>query len=315
MIIPLSLKQLYKYRSISITPYCAGHVIGAAMFYISSKNNSILYSGDYSTVADRHLPGASCPRLKPTVFITESTYAGVVRQSRLERESQLLKLIYETIQQKGKVLIPAFAIGRAQELCTILLQDQKRSKYSKIPVYMSGTLSDKCNYYYQLYKNWCNESFNSFIYNDQSFDFSSILQFNKYMIGDDEPKVVFASPGMLHSGLSLDIFKEWCEDPLNTIIIPGYCVQGTIGAKLIAGEKKIEINKKIYNVRCRVEYISFSAHADILGILELINVVEPENVILVHGNKKQMEDFRSYNSKENPTINIRIANYKESLDF
>jgi integrator complex subunit 11 len=102
--------------------------------------------------------------------------------------------------------------------------------------------------------------------------------------------VVFATPGMLHAGLSLQLFKKWAPFEQNMVIMPGYCVAGTVGHKILGGAKKVEFeNKHVLDVKMAVEYMSFSAHADAKGIMQLISQCEPQNVLLVHGEAKKME--------------------------
>ena len=87
--------------------------------------------------------------------------------------------------------------------------------------------------------------------------------------------VLLATPGMLHGGSSMQAFKAWCEDYNNLLIIPGYCVSGTLGNKVLSGVKNIKIDNKQYNVNMKVSSMSFSAHADATGILDLIKHLEP----------------------------------------
>lgn len=95
---------------------------------------------------------------------------------------------------------------------------------------------------------------------------------------------------MLHAGLSLQIFKKWAPNENNMVIMPGYCVAGTIGHKILGGAKKVELeNKQVIDVKMSVEYMSFSAHADAKGIMQLIQQCEPKNVLLVHGEASKME--------------------------
>lgn len=82
--------------------------------------------------------------------------------------------------------------------------------------------------------------------------------------------VLLATPGMLHGGFSMLVFKEWCSDEKNLLILPGYCVSGTLGNKLIGGAKKVKLDNVEYDVKMRVLSISFSAHADARGILKVI---------------------------------------------
>ena len=100
---------------------------------------------------------------------------------------------------------------------------------------------------------------------------------------------------MLHGGLSLQIFEEWCTSEQNMIIMPGYCVAGTVGHKILNGTKKIEFKKgkPPVEVKMSVQYMSFSAHADAKGIMQLISYCEPRNVMLVHGEAVKMEFLKA----------------------
>jgi integrator complex subunit 11 len=111
--------------------------------------------------------------------------------------------------------------------------------------------------------------------------------------------VVFATPGMLHAGLSLQIFKRWAPNENNMVIMPGYCVSGTVGSKVLSGQKKIELeNGHVVDVKMAVEYMSFSAHADAKGIMQLIHYCQPKNVLLVHGEAAKMEFLQQKINKE-----------------
>ncbi|KAL7064217.1 hypothetical protein AAHC03_05422 [Spirometra sp. Aus1] len=107
------------------------------------------------------------------------------------------------------------------------------------------------------------------------------------------PMVVFATPGMLHAGQSLHIFRKWAPDANNMVIIPGYCVAGTVGYKILNGARRLEFDKQTLEVRMRVEYLSFSAHADARGIMQLISQCRPGHVLLVHGEASKMEFLKS----------------------
>lgn len=107
------------------------------------------------------------------------------------------------------------------------------------------------------------------------FQFKKVKPFDKSLIRADIPYVLFATPGMLHGGSSMQVFKEWCGDPRNTLIIPGYCVEGTLGNKLLKGVKEIVIDKNTYEVKMKVVNVSFSAHADAKGIINLLRNIDP----------------------------------------
>lgn len=90
------------------------------MFLVEYEGLSVLYTGDYNSYADRHLGAAYAPRLNPNIIITETTYATTIRDTKRDRERKMLKIVSETVENGGKVLIPVFALGRAQELSVLL---------------------------------------------------------------------------------------------------------------------------------------------------------------------------------------------------
>ncbi|CAJ0930060.1 unnamed protein product, partial [Mesorhabditis belari] len=130
------------------------------------------------------------------------------------------------------------------------------------------------------------------------FDFKHIKPFDDSVANDFGAMVLFSTPGMLHGGQSLRVFKQWCHDPKNMIIMPGYCVAGTLGAKVINGMKKVDIEGKTYDVNLGVEYMSFSAHADAKGIMQLIRDCKPRHVMFVHGEAAKMEFLKEKVEKE-----------------
>ncbi|KAE9551860.1 hypothetical protein FO519_004934 [Halicephalobus sp. NKZ332] len=298
-VIPVDLHEVVNVvGDLWIQPFYAGHVLGAAMFLVSSGSRSILYTGDYNMTPDRHLGAASVlPGLKPDVLISETTYASTIRDSKRARERDFLQKIHEVVSGGGKVLIPVFALGRAQELC-ILLESYWERLNLKVPVYFSPGLAEKANQYYRLFIGWTNENIKETFAERNMFDFKHIKPFDLQRANDPGPMVLFSTPGMLHGGQSLRVFKLWCEDEKNMIIMPGYCVGGTIGARVIQGQKRIEIENRIYDIKLKVAYMSFSAHADAKGIIQLIRHVEPRNVMFVHGENEKMEFLKKRVEKD-----------------
>lgn len=242
---------------------------------------------------DRHLGRASIDRLCPDLLITETTYATTIRDAKNSRERDFLQTVHKTVENGGKVLIPVFALGRAQELC-ILLETYWERMNLKVPIYFSAGLVEKANVYYKLFINWTNEKIKQTFVKRNMFDFKHIQPFDKSMIDHVGPCVLFATPGMLHAGMSLEVFKKWGGDEKNCVILPGYCVSGTFGNTLLRKKSgKMEVDKKTtMDVKCHVTKISFSAHADAKGILDLIQQVSPKNIMLVHGEKQKMAIFK-----------------------
>ncbi|XP_037089149.1 integrator complex subunit 11-like [Pollicipes pollicipes] len=305
-VVAVNLHQTVQVDSeIEIKAYYAGHVLGAAMFHVRVGDQSVVYTGDYNMTPDRHLGAAWIDRCCPDLLITESTYATTIRDSKRCRERDILKKVHECVERGGKVLIPVFALGRAQELC-ILLESYWERTNLKVPVYFSLGLTEKANNYYKMFITWTNQKIKKTFVERNMFEFSHIKPFDKSYMDNPGPMVVFASPGMLHAGLSLNIFKRWAPDEKNMLIMPGYCVAGTVGHKVLNGAKKVEFdNRQTVEVKMAVEYMSFSAHADAKGIMQLITYCQPKNVLLVHGDAEKMVFLKSKIEQE-----LSLACYK-----
>ncbi|KFH07171.1 metallo-beta-lactamase domain-containing protein, partial [Toxoplasma gondii MAS] len=192
----------------------------------------------------------------------------------------------------GKVLIPVFAVGRAQELC-MLLENYWERMHLRFPIYFAGGMTERANAYYRLYVHWSKADANVDADPEDAlrtaFSFPHILPFQSSLLSAPTPLVLLATPGMLHGGLALKALKAWGGDPATLVLLPGYCVRGTVGAMLIAGQRQIPLDgHATLNVKCRIRYMSFSAHADTTGIQQLIVNTQPRNVILVHGEKEGM---------------------------
>ncbi|EDV90788.1 integrator complex subunit 11 [Drosophila grimshawi] len=293
-VIPVTLHQsMMVDTDLEIKAYYAGHVLGAAMFWIKVGSQSVVYTGDYNMTPDRHLGAAWIDKCRPDLLISESTYATTIRDSKRCRERDFLKKVHECVAKGGKVLIPVFALGRAQELC-ILLETYWERMNLKYPIYFALGLTEKANTYYKMFITWTNQKIRKTFVHRNMFDFKHIKPFDKAYIDNPGAMVVFATPGMLHAGLSLQIFKKWAPNENNMVIMPGYCVQGTVGNKILGGAKKVEFeNRQVVEVKMAVEYMSFSAHADAKGIMQLIQNCEPKNVMLVHGEAEKMKFLRA----------------------
>ena len=265
---------------------------------------------------DRHLGAAWIDKCRPNLLITETTYATTIRDSKRCRERDFLLKVHDCVERGGKVLIPVFALGRAQELC-ILLETYWERMNLKVPIYFALGLTEKATNYYKMFITWTNEKIKKTFVQRNMFDFKHIKPFDRAFIDNPGSMVVFATPGMLHAGLSLQIFKKWAPNENNMVIMPGYCVSGTVGHKILSGAKKVEFeNKQVIDVRMSVEYMSFSAHADAKGIMQLISQCEPENVLLVHGEASKMEFLQGkikqefgvncFMPKNGETVNIPV---------
>ena len=271
--------------------YTAGHVLGAAMFMVDIAGVRVLYTGDYSREEDRHLCAAEMPQFSPDICIIESTYGVQLHQPRHLREKRFTDVIHSTISLGGRVVIPAFALGRAQELLLIL--DEYWSNHPElhnIPIYYASPLAKKCMTVYQTYILSMNERIRNQFANSNPFKFKHISPLNSIEdFTDVGPSVVMATPGGLQSGLSRQLFDMWCSDKKNACVIPGFLVEGTLAKTIINEPKEVQLmNGLTAPLNMQVHYISFSAHADYAQTSTFLKELMPPNIILVHGEANEM---------------------------
>ncbi|KPP76266.1 cleavage and polyadenylation specificity factor subunit 3-like [Scleropages formosus] len=267
----INFHEVKEVAGIKFWCYHAGHVLGAAMFMIEIAGVKLLYTGDFSRQEDRHLMAAEIPSVKPDILIIESTYGTHIHEKREEREARFCNTVHDIVNREGRCLIPVFALGRAQELLLILDEYwQNHPELHDIPIYYASSLAKNMDH----------------------FD-------------DIGPSVVMASPGMMQSGLSRELFESWCTDKRNGVIIAGYCVEGTLAKEIttMSGQK--------LPLKMSVDYISFSAHTDYQQTSEFIRALKPPHVILVHGEQNEMARLKAALIREyedNDEVHIEVHN-------
>ncbi|KAK4166687.1 beta-lactamase-like protein [Cladorrhinum sp. PSN259] len=313
--------------SIRITPYPAGHVLGAAMFLIEIAGLNILFTGDYSREQDRHLVSAEVPKgVKVDVLITESTYGIATHIPRVEREQALMKSITGILNRGGRALMPVFALGRAQELLLILDEYWgKHPEYQKYPIYYASNLARKCMLVYQTYVGAMNDNIKRLFRERMAeaeasgdgagkggpWDFKFIRSLKSIDRFEDVGGcVMLASPGMLQNGVSRELLERWAPSDKNGVIITGYSVEGTMAKQIMqepehiqavmsrnqAGGRRApggEAEKVLIPRRCTVQEFSFAAHVDGTENREFIEEVAAPVVILVHGEIHNMMRLKS----------------------
>ncbi|GAA5857869.1 hypothetical protein JCM1840_000943 [Sporobolomyces johnsonii] len=291
--------------SVRFTSFAAGHVLGACMFLLEIAGARVLYTGDYSTEEDRHLVPAKVPNWErsPDVMICESTYGVQSHEPRLEKEAQFTNLVQSIVKRGGRVLLPVFALGRAQELLLILDEFwAEHPELQHVPIYYISSLAMKCMDVYRQYIHTMSPNIRSkFARGINPFDFKGKNSFIRPLdrgiskLNDRNPCVVMASPGFLTNGVSRELLEKWAPDPRNGLIITGYSVEGVMARTIMNEPTEIlALNggAKIPR-RLSVDYISFSAHVDYTQNSKFIDEVMPSHLILVHGEVNNMSRLRS----------------------
>jgi len=293
---------------VRLTMYNAGHALGSAMVHLNIGNglHNFLYTGDMKFGKTRLLDAAATnfPRLE--TMMIEATYGGKenVMPSRQESEQQLLDLIKKTIEKKGKVLIPELGLGRAQETMLIIEDAIRQGKLPEIPVYIDGMIWD-INAIHTAYPEFLSGAVRSMIFQDQN-PFSSKI-FNR--VGSPQerknvvqggPCVVLATSGMLVGGASVEYFKEFASNKLNSIIFVCYQGVGSLGRQVQEGIKDVKMmsegKEESIHVNMSVNTIEgFSAHSGRNQLTGFVSrcVPKPKKVLVNHGETSRCLDLAS----------------------
>ena len=291
---------------VRLTFYNAGHVLGSSLVHLHIGNglHNFLYCGDLNYETSNLLSSASTrfPRLE-TVMI-EATYGGKDDNppSRKESEEELVKIVKETVEKKGKVLIPVLGVGRAQEVMVIIEKLIKSGQMERVPIYVQGLVWD-ITAIHTAYPDYFNNIVKKLIFHrDQNPFLSDIF---KHIAGQKEmkevleggPCVILATSGMLNAGASVEYFKELASDERNSLIIVSYQGPGTIGRRVQNGEKEIAFDtNNIVPVNLSIHTLSgFSGHSSRKQLLNFVHRLDPKpkKIIIVHGESTKCLDLAS----------------------
>ena len=277
----------------------AGHIVGAACIYMKYGNRSILYTGDYNTTSSRTAEGLKLADLpEADILITESTYGADTHPSRRSQESDLIKAIVEVVAAGGNVLIPAFALGRAQEII-LAIRTSPLFHSVNVPVYVDGLVREVTDLFQNqldllpaAVKNFAKTQ-SPFFSEKSSPRIISIGSPKERPLAIAHPSVIIASSGMLTGGASIGYAKILLERENAAIFISGYTDEESPGRLLQSLEPgaEIELDGTPLTVRAKIQRFNLSAHADRVGITQVIHRVNPQHLILIHGSKSALHEL------------------------
>ena len=295
----------------------AGHILGAAMIYIEGKRESILMTGDVSVANQLTIPGLVVSQCRPDVMVMESTYGNRPHADRAQQEAAFVQDVAEVIEAGGKVLIPAFAVGRSQEVILILKCAMQRKQIPEFPVYVDGMVQ-KVNDVYSAFEEDLAPAVRRKAERGEDIFYSGTVQSvtceaKRNSVSSGKPCCIVASSGMLIGGRSSFYAEKLAGDPKNLIAITGYQAKGTPGCKLEAlanggesDEQVWQLNGESVCVKCQVERYSLSAHADRDELIGLVEKVQPHKLFLVHGDKDARRKLSRSVQKTSPNVGVKL---------
>lgn len=282
------------------TFHISGHIMGAASIVLESSEGTLVMSGDLSLTAQRAVTKAAIPNIKADALVLESTYGGRLHANRAAEEKRLIETLRTVSERGGKTLIPAFALGRAQEVLQILLA--KRDQID-VPIYADGMVRAVCAAYSQ-FADWLPEQTVKAAGDEPLFFRKQVkaveTQAQRAEIANGAaPCVIVASSGMLTGGASAYYAEQMAGDARNAILLTGYQDEESPGRaiqKAIADRKRqdsitLRISGKPVTVRCELGTYSLSAHADEAELVNIAEAFGANDVMLVHGDAEARDSL------------------------
>lgn len=271
----------------------AGHIIGASSIELNIENKILVFSGDVGQDDDLLMFAPEKPKKGDYVFL-ESTYGNRIHPN---EDTKLLLETYinTTVAKGGTIIIPSFAVERAQTVMYLLWQLKTENKIPNIPYIIDTPMGIRVLDVFENNRNWHKLPENEYVAMCQMFTMISDYKETIDTIYNNQPKVVIAASGMITGGRVLSYLERYIFLPETTVIIIGYQAEGTRGRKLQDGAKEIKIRGKYYEVKANiVEIEGLSAHADQNDLLNWLSELEnkPKKVFLVHGENQATDELR-----------------------
>ncbi len=293
-----------------LTLHNSGHILGAALvhLHIGEGLYNVVYTGDLKFEKSRLLSSADYdfPRLE--ALIMDSTYGGTesMQPSREESEEKFLNIVRNTLNNDGKVVVPAFAVGRAQEIMLLLEDSRQKGIIDDVPVFLDGMIWEATSIHTAYPEYLSSELQEEILHKDRNPFLSDT--FERVKSAEKREKVIsggssiiLSTAGMMAGGPVLEYFRRLAPDPRNTLIFVGYQGEGSMGRRIQKGWREVpmrnnEGKREVVQVNMDVETIEgFSAHSDRAQLIDFVRNTspKPKRVICVHGESRRCVDLCS----------------------
>jgi metallo-beta-lactamase family protein len=311
--------KILENNGLKIEFFDAGHILGSAFIKLEEEDKRIVFSGDLGNIDPILKPCEDLP--ESDFLILESTYGDRLHENLENRKEILEDIIEETLKENRTLIIPAFALERSQEILYDIVDLIENKKVPEIKIFLDSPLAIRIFRIYDKYTEYFNESAKKFfIHRDlEDLDYVEIIHKEedfRRIVNYPKAKIIISSSGMLQGGRIVNILKYFIEEESTTILFVGYQAQGSLGRKILEGEKEVYLDGKKYSVKAKIEKIlAYSGHKDQRAIIDWIfpQRFKIKKIFLVQGEEKaktilksRIEDYLGI-KVEIPTKNQEIV--------
>ncbi len=293
LLTPVKLHEEFPVGALNFQFFQAGHILGAASVLISGEDKKLYYSGDLGRNNDP-LMWPPEPPPECDYIIMESTY-GDRDHSKVSSKQILKECIEEIAKSKGVLLIPSFAVGRAQNLVYEIIELKRAGEVPQIPVYLNTPMGHEVSGHYEQHPTFHRLGPGQFAELMSEVHSVKTAEDSKSLNEQSGPMIIIAASGMLTGGRVLHHLKAFAPDTRNLILLAGFQSPGTRGWSLLNGSEEIKVHGMYIDIKAKVvPSDSFSAHADRKDLLTWLDAAEkkPQKVFLVHGESTAADELR-----------------------
>ncbi|MCL5050016.1 MAG: MBL fold metallo-hydrolase [Firmicutes bacterium] len=310
----VDFRQSFKVGDIHIELHPVGHILGAAAVILHSNGKRVGFSGDVGRSHDLLMkPPAPLPPVD--VLMLESTY-GDRRHEENNILEKLADIINDAAKKGGPILIPSFAVGRAQLLQHLIVTLMDDGKIPRIPVFLDSPMAIRVSDIYRRHHEYHRLTAEQCERAEHVVEYTHSVDESKAIASQQGPHIIIAGSGMATGGRILHHFKHWLADHRATVLFSGYQAGGTRGDKMLQGMESIKIHGDWIPVRATIRVLDgLSGHADYVELTEWLkasNIAPGTQIHLVHGEPNALECFRDYLS-EKTQFNVDIPDYMSIL--
>jgi metallo-beta-lactamase family protein len=299
-------------ENIKVTFTHTGHMLGSGVANIQiiekGQIKRISYTGDIGRPVDQILAQPQ-PFPQADFLITESTYGDRLHNDVIKAEDELLDVVIETCVNKGgKLIIPAFSVGRTQEIVFALNNFFNKGRLPNIDIFVDSPLAVNATSVFRVHTECYNDNFLHVLENDPDpFGFDRLfyitkVEDSKKLNDHKKPCVIISASGMMEAGRVKHHLANNISNPKNTVLVVGYCAPTTLGARIVRGDKEVSIHGTIYEVKADIRKIeAFSGHGDYREMISFLNCQDKEalaKTFIVHGEYETQKKYVGYLQEE-----------------
>ncbi|MGA9450480.1 MAG: MBL fold metallo-hydrolase [Verrucomicrobiia bacterium] len=312
---------------VTVTFRDAGHILGSAQVVLDIREGGrqfrYLFSGDVGRGNDEILRDPE-PVENVDYLQIESTYGGREHSIRTDADETVGRLVLETLKQSGKVIIPAFSVGRTQQIVYVLHQLTLAGKLPRVPMFVDSPLSVNATEIYRLHPECFNDIINRFLHEKENpFGMENLTYIreavNSRKLNDlKEPAIIISASGMCEAGRIRHHLKNHIGDPSNLILFIGYCAEHTLGAQIVAGRNPVNIFGEPQAVRAKIVSLdTYSGHADKNELKSYVEKMSGsfKRIFCIHGEESQCLAHAETLRAMKPKAEVLVPEYQQVVEI